>query len=312
MTLITHQRVAANGITIHIAEAGQGPLVLLLHGYPELWYSWRHQLPALAEAGYHAVAPDLRGIGETDAPEAVDSYGMLHLVADAIGLLDSMGTDAAVLAGHDWGARVAWHTAELHPARVTAVAALSVPYYPRAPSPPTEVMAGTVRFFEHALGSDDTRRALYRLLYALSGDAPPDLLRALFAGGHGADIEVLRHVQPPASPPPWLTDADLDYYARAFALSGFEGVLNRYRNLVKDWEELAGAAGARVEQPALFIGGERDSPVVFGSLAPMQAAVPRLRRTVLLPGCGHWVQQERPGDVNRELIDFLRSAIEPN
>jgi pimeloyl-ACP methyl ester carboxylesterase len=314
----THRTVRANGIDVHVAEAGEGSLVLLVHGYPELWYSWRHQLSALAEAGYHAVAPDQVGIGGTEAPAAVERYSVLNLVDDAVGVLDALEAETAVVVGHDWGAEVAWRCAQLRPERVSAIAALSVPFYPRAAEPPTEIAPGVEGFFEDyfgGLGGDRpedvaaVRLALARLLYALSGDAPPEVLEAVFAGQAGANAEAFRAVQVPDPLPAWLSGADLDYYAQEFARTGFEGVINRYRNLVRDWEELAGTEGIGVEQPALFVGGERDSAVLYSSLEPMRAAVPNLRQTVILPGCGHWVQQERPAEVNAALLDFLRTEV---
>lgn len=306
---VTHRTVESNGIAVHIAEAGEGPLVLLVHGYPELWFSWRHQLVALAEAGYHAVAPDQVGIGGTEAPEAVARYSILRLVEDAIGVVDALGIEQAALVGHDWGAEVAWRCAQLYPERVSTVAALSVPFYPRAPEPPTEIAPGVEGFFEDYFGGlsgyEEIRTAIARMLYALSGDAPPDALEAVFAGQATANADGLRSVRLPEALPAWLTDEDLDYYASEFARTGFEGVINRYRNLVRDWEELAGTENLGVAQPALFIGGERDSAVLYGSLEPMAAAVPNLRETIILPDCGHWVQQERADAVNAALLDFL-------
>ena len=317
LTGVTHRRVLSNGIEVHIAEAGQGHLVVLLHGFPELWYSWRHQLPALADAGYHAVAPDLRGYGETDAPEAIEDYSMLNMTADVVGLLDAMDAERAVIVGHDWGANIAWDLAKLYPRRVAAVVALSVPYTPRSPVPPTQMIEqfssgafSFVRYFqepgvaEAELGTD-VRRSLLRFMYALSGDAPPELLPYLFTG-KPADVRVLDGMPDPEALPVWLSEADLDYYARAFERTGFRGALNRYRNMDRDWEELARVADARVEQPALFMGGQRDSAVLFGSVEPMKASLPNLRKVVLLPGCGHWTQQERPAKVDAELMDFLR------
>ena len=317
MSDVMHRRVRSNGINVHIAEAGQGPLVVLLHGFPELWYSWRHQLPALAEAGYHALAPDLRGYGETDVPEAAESYSMLNMTADVIGLLDAMGAEKTVIVGHDWGANIAWACAELYPQRVAAVVALSIPYKPRTPAPPTQMMKqwsrGSFSFQEYfekpgvaeAELEADVRRSLRLFLYALSGDAPPDLVPYLFTG-KPADARVLDGMPEPQALPAWLTEADLDYYTQAFARTGFRGALNRYRNIDRDWEELASVGVAGVKQPALFMGGERDTAVLFGSLDPMKASVPNLWKAELLPGCGHWVQQERPAEVNAEMIDFLR------
>src|SRR6202045_2702305 len=183
-TEVTHCTIETNGIRIHLAEAGTGPLVVLCHGFPESWYSWRHQLPALAEAGFHAVAPDMRGYGRTDRPEAIDQYTILHLVGDVVGLLDVLGAEQAVIAGHDWGAPVAWHAALLRPDRFRAVIGLSVPYRPRGPVRPTTVMPQTddAVFYQlyfqtpgvaEAELERDTRATIRTLLYSASGDAPP-------------------------------------------------------------------------------------------------------------------------------------------
>jgi epoxide hydrolase A/B len=314
---VAHRQVLSNDIKVHIAEAGEGPLVVLLHGFPELWYSWRHQLPALADAGYHTVAPDLRGYGETDSPEAVESYDMLNMTADVVGLLEAMDAERAVIVGHDWGANIAWDLAKLYPRRVAAVVALSVPYTPRSPAPPTQMIEqfsggafSFVRYFQEPGVAEaeleaDVRRSLLRFMYALSGDAPPELVPYLFTN-KPADALLLDGMPDSETLPVWLTETDLDYYARAFERTGFRGALNRYRNMDHDWEELARVADARVEQPALFVGGQRDSAVLFSSVEPMKASVPNVRKVVLFPGCGHWTQQERPAEVNAELIDFLR------
>ena len=314
---ITHRRVQTNGIGMHIAEAGTGPLVLLLHGFPELWYSWRHQLPVLAKAGYHAVAPDLRGYGDSDAPEAIEAYSMRNLTADVIGLLDVLGADKAVLVGHDWGAGIMWACAELFPERTRAVVALSVPYHPRPPVPTTQMLRqfspDTFNFglyfqqpgVAEAELEADVRRSLRLFLYALAGDAPPDLVPYLFTR-KPASAGVLEGMPEPGHLPAWLTEADLDYYTQAFAKTGFHGALGPYRNMDRDWVELPEVGATGVSQPARFIGGRRDSAVIYGSFQPMESAVPNLRKEVLLPGCGHWTQQERPDDVNTELLDFLQ------
>jgi pimeloyl-ACP methyl ester carboxylesterase len=311
---ITHRRVRANGIGIHIAEAGTGPLIVLVHGWPELWYSWRHQLPVLAEAGFHAVAPDLRGYGESDPSETDEGYALSNLAADAVGLLDALGVERAVLVGHDWGANIAWACAELYPERVAAVVALSVPYHTRPPVSPTEARRQFAP--EKANGSPyplglteaeldaDVRRSLRRLLFALSAEAPPDLVPRLFTE-RPASRGVLDSMPEPAQLPRWLSDADLDQYAQAYARTGFWGPLGMYRNQDRDWEQHPEIGTTGVKQPVLFIGGRRDSAVLFGKLEPMEAAVPNLQKIVLLPNCGHWTQQERPLDVNGELLDFL-------
>ncbi|HEX3538386.1 MAG TPA: alpha/beta hydrolase [Stellaceae bacterium] len=314
---IAHRMVETNGIRMHIAEQGEGPLVVLCHGFPESWYSWRHQLPALAAAGFHAVAPDMRGYGQTDQPEAIEHYTLLHLVGDIVGLVDTLGVEQAVVVGHDWGAPVAWHAALLRPDRFRGVVGLSVPYRPRGSARPTSVMPQTddavfyqLYFQEPGVAEAeferDPRMTLHSLLYWGSGDAPRGERRlgmvpksTGFLGGRAA----------PALPS-WLTEADLDFYASEFARSGFRGGLNWYRNIDRNWELLA-AFGAKIEVPALYVAGERDLVVNFpgmDQLIPNLAKfVPKLRQTVMLPGCGHWTQQERPDEVNRALLDFLKS-----
>ncbi len=306
--------IPANGINIHVAEQGRGPLVLLLHGFPELWYSWRHQLPALAAAGYHAVAPDVRGYGRSDAPESIERYSMRNLVDDAVGLLDALGVDRAVVVGHDWGAPMAWHCALLYPNRFAAVVALSVPYLPRSGTvPPTQalkrVFADSFFYILHfqepgvaeAELEADVRRAMRLTLYAWSGDAPTGAAYPT----KPKDAKLFDAMPEPGPLPPWLTEGDLDYYVGEFERTGFRGGLNRYRNMDRDWEELAQLQDAKVRQPALFIAGDRDPVLSFTRIDGLKTHVPDLRKTVLLPGCGHWTQQERPSEVNRELIEFL-------
>jgi epoxide hydrolase A/B len=306
--------VSTNGIRMRIAEEGSGPLVLLLHGFPESWYSWRHQLPALAAAGYRVVAPDQRGYGETDAPAGIDQYDILDLTADAVGLLDALGEKQAVVVGHDWGSPVAWHCALLHPERFRAVAALSVPYTGRAPMPPLELfraLAGD-RFFyilyfqqpgvaEREL-EQDVRDTMKRFLYAASGDVTeePSFWEK------PKDAKFLDGLPTPAALPSWLTEADLDYFTSEFQRAGFRGGLNWYRNFDRNWELTAELADAKVAQPALFIAGERDGVLKMIPVEAMRDWVPDLRDLILVPGCGHWTQQERPAEVNAALIEFLK------
>ncbi len=316
MALVTHRSVHANGIDIHLAEAGSGPAVLLLHGFPELWYSWRHQVGALADAGYRAVAPDLRGYGRTSAPPAVEDYAMINMVADVAGVLDWLGEDRAVVVGHDWGANIAWACAQLHPDRVAAVAALSVPFQPRPPEPPVPLLRRmTATRFNWALYfqepgvaeaelEQDVTRTLRLMFYALSGDAPQDLAPRLL-GGLPAGSRLLDPIPEPGLLPRWLTADDLGYYAAEFGRTGFTGALNRYRNLDRDWADLGRLGAATITQPALFVGGGRDTATQLVDHKPMEQAVTDLRR-VVIPGCGHWIQQEQPGVVNDELITFLR------
>jgi pimeloyl-ACP methyl ester carboxylesterase len=313
---IAHRSVHANGIDIHLAEAGAGPPVVLLHGFPELWYSWRHQLPALADAGYHAIAPDLRGYGRTTAPPAAEDYAMVHMAADVTGVLDALGYDRAVVAGHDWGANIAWACAQLHSDRIAAVAALSVPFQPRPPEPPLRLlrqMAGErfnwVLYFQEPGQAEaelerDVTRTLRLIFYALSGDAPEDLAPWLL-GGLPAGSRLLDPIPEPGQLPSWLAVDDLGYYAAEFGRTGFTGALNRYRNLDRDWADLDWVSAAAITQPALFVGGGRDTATRFVDRQPMEHAVAQLR-TAIIPGCGHWIQQERPEAATGELLTFLR------
>jgi pimeloyl-ACP methyl ester carboxylesterase len=314
--VITHRQVAARGLGMHIAEAGTGPLVLLLHGFPECWYSWRHQLEALAAAGFHAVAPDQRGYCRTGGPGAVNEYTILHLTGDVIALMDALGEQRAVVVGHDWGAPVAWHTALLRPDRVRGVAGLSVPYQPRGSTAPLTVLRSRfgdgfyMNYFQQPGVADaelarDVPATFRRLLYAGSGEAAP-LVPVLPDGGGFLSL----CPEPPALPS-WLTEADIGVYAAEFTATGFTGPLNWYRNLDRNWALTAAWHHGHVATPALFIGGDKDF-VLAGMAGPGLAA--RLRRTVpgladavVLSGCGHWVQQERPAEVNEALINFVRS-----
>ena len=314
MSEITHRTIETNGINMHIAEAGDGPLVLLVHGFPELWYSWRHQLPALADAGYHAVAPDVRGYGRTDAPEAIESYTMLNHTADAVGVLDALDEKTAVVFGHDWGAPMAWSCALLYPDRFSAVAALSVPFMPRSPIPPTQLLKQMfpnnffyILYFQQPGPAEaeleaDVRKFMRLMLYGASGDAPQGALLSQ----KPKDAKFLEGMPEPKQLPSWLTEADLDYYTHEFERTSFRGGLNRYRNMDRDWEQLSQLADAKVKQPALFIAGDCDGVLTFTGVDAMKADVPNLRNILMLPGCGHWTQQERPTEVNAALIQFLR------
>jgi pimeloyl-ACP methyl ester carboxylesterase len=310
-----HRTVTTNGIRMRIAQAGAGPLVLLLHGFPESWYSWRHQLPALAAAGFRVVAPDQRGYGGTDAPGAVESYDILHLVDDAVGLLDVLGEEQAVVVGHDWGAALAWHCALLHPPRFRAVAALSVPYVGRSPLPPLDMfrmMAGENFFYilyfqepgvaEQELEAD-VRATMRRFLYTASGD----VTEPLDFWHKPKNAKFLDGLPDPRKLPPWLSEADLDYFTAEFRRTGFRGGLNWYRNIDRNWQLTTHLADAKVAQPALFIAGERDAVLAMIPVEAMPPLVPNLRPLVMLPGAGHWTQQERPAEVNAALVEFLKA-----
>ncbi len=318
MSEIRHRTVETNGIRMHVAEQGVGPLVIMCHGFPESWYSWRHQLAALAGAGFHAVAPDMRGYGQTDAPTEIGTYTLLHLVGDMVGLVGALGETSAVIAGHDWGAPVAWHAALLRPDLFRAVIGLSVPYRPRGNVRPTTVMPQTdeAMFYQlyfqtpgvaEAELERDPRATIRRLTYAGSGNAPAHEGIAMVRRGGG----FLDHTIEPDTLPPWLTAADIEFYAAEFGRTGFRGGLNWYRNIDRNWELLAPYAGAVVTVPALYVVGDRDLVVRFPGaqqlIANLSTFVPKLRRTVMLPGCGHWTQQERAREVNEAMLEFLKA-----
>ena len=328
MSKPTQRMIESNGIRLNIAEQGEGPLVLLCHGFPESWYSWRHQIDALAAAGFRAVAPDLRGYGKSDRPEPIDQYTIFHLVGDLVGLLDALEVRTAVIVGHDWGAAIAWQAARLRPDRFRAVVALSVPFRPRGTVRPTSVMPRTAdaQFYQlyfqepgvaEAELARDPRVTLHTMLYGVSGDGIA-AIRAIAASGgavpnpsmvpHGGGM--LRGPGAPATLPAWLSEADLDFYAGEFKRSGFRGPLNYYRNADRNWELMAAFTDVRVTVPALFVAGDHDMVVAVPGmdqhLANLKQFVPALRDIKMLPGCGHWTQQEHPSEVNAAIIDFVR------
>ncbi len=323
MSEIKQHKVETNGISMHVAEAGSGPLVVLCHGFPESWYSWRHQIAALAEAGFRAVAPDMRGYGQTDAPQEIDRYTLLHLTGDIVGLCQALGAETAVVIGHDWGAPVAWHCALLRPDIFRAVVGLSVPFIPRGKFQPTSIMPQdednlfyqlyfqTPGVAEEELARDP-RATIRRLLYSGSGDVPRPAGQQSggFMGMVPRDGGMLSRTRDPDVLPAWLTQADIDFYAAEFARSGFRGGLNWYRNLDRNWELLAPYAGAKVTVPALYMAGDRDLVLNFRGmdrLIPnLKGFVPELRDTVILPDCGHWTQQERAEEVNAAILSFLK------
>jgi pimeloyl-ACP methyl ester carboxylesterase len=316
---ITHRNVAANGIRLHVAECGRGPAVVLVHGFPESWYSWRHQLPALAQAGYRALAIDVRGYGRSSKPVRVDHYRMLLNVADVVALARSLGPERVTLIGHDWGAPIVWTSALLRPELFRGVAGLSVPYSPPSarisPSPLERMraLAGADEFYvdyfqlpgrAEAEIEEDVRRWLLGFYWCASGDVVNGPNIALVERGRRMRDKFVF----PEKMPRWLSDEDLDVYAREFEYSGFFGPLSRYRNVERDWEDLAAFADRAIELPALFIGGSRDGPTIWGApaIARFPETLPRLTRSVVLDGAGHWIQQERPEETNALLLEFLK------
>jgi pimeloyl-ACP methyl ester carboxylesterase len=312
------QVVEANGIRLRVALSGKGPLVVLVHGFPESWYSWRHQIPTLAAAGYRVAAPDVRGYGGSDKPEAIEAYAIGEMCADIAGLIEALGEERAILVGHDWGAPIVWNTALFHPEKVRAVIGLSVPHTGRGPLPRIELFRKVYkdRFFyqlyfqtpgvAEAELEADVRTSLRKIYYSASAEGREARLLA----GKPPDARLLDGVPDPEPFPAWLTDADLDYYVGEFQRSGFRGPLNRYRTSELDFAQQAAVADKRIEQPAAFVAGSLDPVLGFipglDLIEMMRGRVSDLRLVRLIEGAGHWVQQERPAEVDAALVEFLR------
>ena len=326
--LVTHT-LAVNGVRIHAVEAttngapgapvGSGRLVLFVHGFPESWLSWRHQLPAVAAAGWRAVAIDVRGYGRSSRPEPIEAYRMTEVAADNAAVVEALGEPRAVIIGHDWGSPIAFNSVLLHPESFRALGLLSVPYAPRGNNRPSVAFRAMgdavgeefyIEYFQQpgrpeAEIEPDVRHWLAGFYVAASGDAPPmagpGTIATIPAGARMRD-----RFSVPAQLPAWLDDA-FELYVAEFEHTGLTGGLNRYRNADRDWEDLERFAGRPIDVPALFIGGDRDGPTMWGaqSIANFPATLPRLWRSVILPGCGHWTQQERPAEVNQHLTEFL-------
>jgi pimeloyl-ACP methyl ester carboxylesterase len=308
--------IEANGIRHHFVEKGTGPLVLMLHGFPETSHTWRHQIDALAAAGYRAVAPDVRGYGETDAPRDVKDYLLRILVDDATRIVEALGEKQAVIVGHDWGAWIAWECARMRPEVFRAVVAMSVPLSIRPPAPPTAIFAkrfpGSFFYMLYFQEPDrpekeleaDPRRTLRLIYHAASGEAETPGQGFAFKP---PDAGLLEGMLDPPVLAPWLTEHDLDVLEAAFRRSGFRGPLNRYRAMDLDWADGEATADRPVTVPAVFIAGDRDMTVILSKNAfeRMKERVPQLRGVHLIPGAGHWIGEERPREVNDALLAFL-------
>jgi pimeloyl-ACP methyl ester carboxylesterase len=294
---VPERLLATNGIELSVLDEGSGPPVVLCHGFPELAYSWRHQIPALVSAGYRVLAPDMRGYGRSSAPAEVGAYDIASLCGDLCGLLDAVAEQSAIFVGHDWGASVVWSLATLHPERVRAVAGLSVPFVPRAPAPPIPIMRAH-------LGED-----FYIVWFqqpgiadaALASDVRRTLTTSRQWTAQWAEEDPIR----PPRRPDWLSEEELNVYVETFERTGFTGGLNWYRNIDRNWELTAPVAERRVEQPAFFLTGELDLVRGFMPAEAMSGWVTDLRAQVVIPGAGHWVQQQAPEEVNAALLDFL-------
>ncbi len=310
--------IEANGITMRIAEAGEGPLVLMAHGWPESWYSWRHQMAAVADAGYHVVAPDMRGFGKSDKPPNVDDYDILDTTGDMVGLLDALGEETAVMVGHDWGSIVAWNSVLLHPDRFTALYAMSVPYGGRAQAPPLDRMKAAfgdnfyyILYHQEPGGVAEAEyesdpRTLLKRLYTFTGVPlhPPEV-----TDPKRGDIGWIPRLGEPQYLPDWLTEHDLDYFVSEFEEAGFRGGVNYYRNLDRNWELTAELEGATIDVPVAFVAGADDIVISGATEEQLTASMSRvatdLRDVTVIPDAGHWIQQEKAEEVNALLLDFL-------
>lgn len=315
--------VDSNGVKLRVAEMGKGPLVILVHGFPESWYSWRHQMPAIAAAGYHVVAPDMRGYGKSDKPTAVEDYDVKHTTDDLVAIVDAMGEKTAILVAHDWGASVSWNAMLLHPDRFSAYAAMSVPY--RGRNPDVRPMDATRNTYGENFW--------YTLYFQEPGVAekefdarPRDFLSRFYVdlAGPGTPVEpptiadpkrvaggMIERLGKPKALPAWLSEKDLDYYVSEFSEAGFRGGINYYRNSNRNWEITPQLTGATISAPVIFIAGQNDM-VIRGASEEglrdlMKDRVKDLRGVTVLPDAGHWIQQERPAETTALVIDFLKS-----
>ncbi len=306
--------IETNGVRLRTVVAGTGPLVILLHGFPQGWYLWRHQIDPLVQAGYQVAVPDQRGYGGSDRPEPIEAYSMVELTRDVAGLASALGHEHFIVVGHDWGAPVAWHTALLYPERVRAVCGMSVPYVRgRAGTMTRQENFGDnfwyiVYFQEPGVAEaeleTDIAKTLRTTYFSISGDAPEKLLMA----PKPKTAKFLDGMIDPDPLPAWLTQADLDYYVAQYEISGFRGPLNWYRNIDRNLGLTPQLETAKIEQPSFFIAGTKDPVLSFGGgglVDAMDQYVADMRGKALIDGAGHWVQMERPEEVNEALLGFL-------
>ena len=314
------QMIETNGVRLRCVVQGQGPLVILVHGWPESWYSWRHQIGPLAAAGYRVCVPDVRGYGGSDKPQPVEAYDMESLTGDIAGLIDALRADDAILVGHDWGAPIVYVTSILHRTKVRAVCGMSVAYTGRPPVPATKIFAKAfagkffyMNYFQkegvaEAEFEADLPRALSTIYHRASGDRPRDSVFQAKA----PSATFLEGTSPPETLPAWLTDEDLAYYVSQFEQSGMRGPINRYRNFERDWEALPQLADENITQPSFFIAGTRDPVLTMftgaDTLAKMKSLAGDFRGERLIEGIGHWVQQEAPEETNAALLGFLKQV----
>ncbi len=312
------QMLKVNGLDMKVTSMGNGPLVVLCHGFPELAISWRSQIAALAAAGYRAVAPDMRGYGGTTAPSEVSAYSMLHLVGDMVELVSALGEKQAVIIGHDWGAPVAWNCALLRPDLFKAVVGMSVPFVPIGSSDILSYLryAGIDNFYlqyfqtpgvAEAELERDVATSIRKIHFSASGDGPKAVTFGMLQSGKG----ILDNTVEPETLPAWLSDQDIEQYALEFSRTGFRGGLNWYRNISRSWELMIPWRGQVIHQPSLFIAGECDDVLRFpntqANIDNFSVTLPNIRGCHIIPEAGHWIQRERATVVNKLLIEFLYS-----
>jgi pimeloyl-ACP methyl ester carboxylesterase len=305
--------IDTNGICLRVVVEGRGPLLILLHGFPQCWYLWRHQIDPLVNAGYRVAVPDQRGYGGSDTPEAIDAYNIIELAKDVVGIADALGERQFTLVTHDWGALLGWYVALLHPRRVKAVAGMSVPHVhaPIGAFTKQENFGDrfqyTVYFQQPGVAEAefeaDLAKSLRTIYYAVSGDAPV----GLFLSQRPASAKMLDGMIDPDPLPAWLTQEDLDYYVAQYRRSGFRGPINWYRNIDRDMELTRHLEGATITQPSFFIAGTKDPIRIMlaAAIQALDANLTDLRGKVFVEGAGHWVQMERPAEVNTALLGFL-------
>ncbi|XP_031375912.1 uncharacterized protein LOC116216024 [Punica granatum] len=316
MEKIQHTTVRTNGINMHVATAGSGPdSILFVHGFPELWYTWRHQMVSLAALGYRTIAPDLRGYGDTDAPPSHESYTAFHIVGDLVGLLDSMGIEKVFLVGHDWGAAIAWYFCLFRPDRIKALVNMSVVFHPRNPN------RKPVDGLRAILGDD-----YYICRFQAPGEIEEDFARADTANIMKFFL-VSRNPRPPQIPkegfsclansrqmdlPSWLSEEDINYYASKFSEKGFTGGLNYYRVMNLNWELTAPFTGLQIKVPAKFMVGDLDityntpGTKEFIHNGGLKKHVPFLQEVVVMEGVAHFINQEKPEEVTAHIYDFIK------
>ena len=317
---VTFEVVEHGDVQLRVATLGDGPLILCVHGWPELWYSWRHQMEFFAERGFKVAAMNVRGYDGSSQPQDVAAYTLRHLAGDAAAVIDALGGGEAIVLGHDWGAPIAWNTARLHADKVRAVAGLSVPYFPVGPVSSLELWKAMYtdrgKFFyqmyfqnegvAEAEFEADNARALRMIYYSACGDAAGD--SGLIAK-KPADATMLEGLVDPDPFPAWLTPDDLQVYADAFAASGWRGPLNRYRAQTLDAEDIGQDPNGNLAQPAAFIGGELDPVRRFAPgvdvYADTGSSCLDFRGATIIPGAGHWIQQEAPAATNTALAAFI-------